>query len=248
ILVGASGFSYEEAAAICDCAVGTIKSRVNRARTRLSDLLSIDGADDFGPDHTTRAILSAGGRGRSPARRHQFKSKEKISPRQTRARARACLKTVRQLTQGTVGERPRMRATTAEITNRMIATKKMIFAISTAKPAIPPKPSTAAISATTRNVKAQPSMAVLRHCQNARSCAQRCSINGQNAGMFRRRPVVGTVRTHLTDLRMHILGEPVGRHVMAQPARLRLAVDEGPRGRELIAESDIVDEAGDVGV
>src|SRR5919108_2857723 len=53
ILVGASGFSYEEAAAICDCAVGTIKSRVNRARTRLSDLLSIEGTDDFGPDHTT---------------------------------------------------------------------------------------------------------------------------------------------------------------------------------------------------
>ena len=63
ILVGASGFSYEEAAAICDCAVGTIKSRVNRARTRLSELLSINGADDFGPDHATRAILSAGGRG-----------------------------------------------------------------------------------------------------------------------------------------------------------------------------------------
>jgi RNA polymerase sigma-70 factor (ECF subfamily) len=63
ILVGASGFSYEEAAAICGCAVGTIKSRVNRARTRLSELLAIDGSDDFGPDHTTRAILSAGGRG-----------------------------------------------------------------------------------------------------------------------------------------------------------------------------------------
>src|SRR4026209_322612 len=63
ILVVASGFSYEEAATICECAVGTIKSRVNRARTRLSELLSIDGADDFGPDHTTRAILSAGGRG-----------------------------------------------------------------------------------------------------------------------------------------------------------------------------------------
>src|SRR6202158_6335591 len=63
ILVGASGFSYEEAAAICECAVGTIKSRVNRARTRLAELLSIDGADDFGPDHSTRAILSAGGRG-----------------------------------------------------------------------------------------------------------------------------------------------------------------------------------------
>src|SRR6202140_2860927 len=62
ILVGASGFSYDEAAAICDCAVGTIKSRVNRARKPLSELLSIHGADDFGPDHTTRAILSAGGR------------------------------------------------------------------------------------------------------------------------------------------------------------------------------------------
>ena len=61
ILVGASGFSYEEAAAICECAVGTIKSRVNRARNRLADLLSIEGAEDFGPDHATRAILAAGG-------------------------------------------------------------------------------------------------------------------------------------------------------------------------------------------
>jgi RNA polymerase sigma-70 factor, ECF subfamily len=62
ILVGASGFSCEEAAAICDCAVGTVKSRVHRARIRLSKLLSINGADDYGPDHTTRGILSAGGR------------------------------------------------------------------------------------------------------------------------------------------------------------------------------------------
>ena len=63
ILVGASGFSYEEAAAICECAVGTIKSRVNRARTRLADLLSIEGSEDFGPDQSTRAIMAAGGRG-----------------------------------------------------------------------------------------------------------------------------------------------------------------------------------------
>src|SRR6201994_4187609 len=48
ILVGASGFSYEEAAAICDCAVGTIKSRVNRARTRLAELMAIESVDDFG--------------------------------------------------------------------------------------------------------------------------------------------------------------------------------------------------------
>ncbi len=60
ILVGASGFSYEEAANICGCAVGTIKSRVNRARTRLAELMSIDGADDFGPDEQTRAVLASG--------------------------------------------------------------------------------------------------------------------------------------------------------------------------------------------
>src|SRR5580658_908203 len=57
ILVGASGFSYEEAAGICGCAVGTIKSRVNRARTRLAELLSVESADDFGPDHETRAAI-----------------------------------------------------------------------------------------------------------------------------------------------------------------------------------------------
>ncbi len=62
ILVGASGFSYEEAAEICGCAVGTIKSRVNRARTRLSNLLSIDNVEDFGPDLTTRSVLAGNDR------------------------------------------------------------------------------------------------------------------------------------------------------------------------------------------
>ena len=57
ILVGASGFSYEEAADICQCAVGTIKSRVNRARSRLAKLLQVDNLDEFGPDHATRAVL-----------------------------------------------------------------------------------------------------------------------------------------------------------------------------------------------
>ena len=60
ILVGASGFSYEEAAEICECAVGTIKSRVSRARARLAELLAIDSIDDFGPDRTTRAVLASG--------------------------------------------------------------------------------------------------------------------------------------------------------------------------------------------
>src|SRR3982751_3259514 len=54
ILVGASGFSYEEAADICGCAVGTIKSRVNRARARLAALLALDDAEDPGADRVTR--------------------------------------------------------------------------------------------------------------------------------------------------------------------------------------------------
>lgn len=48
-LVGASGCSYEEAAQICGCAVGTIKSRVNRARKRLSDLLGLDESENAIP-------------------------------------------------------------------------------------------------------------------------------------------------------------------------------------------------------
>lgn len=40
LLVGAGGFSYEEAAQICGCAVGTIKSRVGRARAALSEMLT----------------------------------------------------------------------------------------------------------------------------------------------------------------------------------------------------------------
>lgn len=42
LLIGASGFSYEEAAKISGCAVGTVKSRVNRARVRLAKLLHLD--------------------------------------------------------------------------------------------------------------------------------------------------------------------------------------------------------------
>jgi RNA polymerase sigma-70 factor (ECF subfamily) len=37
ILVGAGGFSYEEAARLCDCSVGTLKARVSRARKHLSE-------------------------------------------------------------------------------------------------------------------------------------------------------------------------------------------------------------------
>ncbi|RQP17118.1 MAG: RNA polymerase sigma factor [Brucella intermedia] len=58
ILIGASGFAYEEAAEICGCAVGTIKSRVSRARTRLQEILKIEGESDYGPDaDSSRATL-----------------------------------------------------------------------------------------------------------------------------------------------------------------------------------------------
>lgn len=39
LLVGASGFTYEQAARICDCATGTMKSRVARARAELAAML-----------------------------------------------------------------------------------------------------------------------------------------------------------------------------------------------------------------
>lgn len=44
MLVGAVGFTYEEAAEVCNCSSGTIKSRVNRARRRLDDFLGPDDA------------------------------------------------------------------------------------------------------------------------------------------------------------------------------------------------------------
>ncbi len=37
LLVGTSGLSYEDAASVCDCNVGTIKSRVSRARRALRE-------------------------------------------------------------------------------------------------------------------------------------------------------------------------------------------------------------------
>ncbi len=64
LLVAASGFSYEEAATICDVAMGTIKSRVNRARTRLAEILNVSGEGDFGPDATAEAAISRAATGR----------------------------------------------------------------------------------------------------------------------------------------------------------------------------------------
>ncbi len=59
LLVGAEGLSYEEAARICGTHLGTIKSRINRARTRLAELLSIEAGEDIGPDRLVRAVMDA---------------------------------------------------------------------------------------------------------------------------------------------------------------------------------------------
>jgi RNA polymerase sigma-70 factor (ECF subfamily) len=76
LLVGAGGFSYEEAAEICGCAVGTIKSRVGRARASLTKMIE-DGsvpARSAGDEAAHRAILEelsdvAQGGGKSAASR-----------------------------------------------------------------------------------------------------------------------------------------------------------------------------------
>jgi RNA polymerase sigma-70 factor (ECF subfamily) len=58
MLVGAERFSYEEAAKITGCEVGTVKSRVHRARVRLAGILHIKGTEEFGPDLTVEAVIN----------------------------------------------------------------------------------------------------------------------------------------------------------------------------------------------
>src|SRR4029079_18480220 len=53
ILVGASGLSYEEAAEVIGTRVGTVKSRVSRARARLETL--IEGGEGFNRDDSAVA-------------------------------------------------------------------------------------------------------------------------------------------------------------------------------------------------
>ena len=58
VLVGVERVSYEDAAAICGVPVGTIKSWVNRARSKLAELLGISTVSDLGPDRNVRAALA----------------------------------------------------------------------------------------------------------------------------------------------------------------------------------------------
>jgi RNA polymerase sigma-70 factor (ECF subfamily) len=56
LLVAAQGFSYEEAAEICRTKIGTIKSRVHRARSELAVLLSVEAPEDIEADSIFKAI------------------------------------------------------------------------------------------------------------------------------------------------------------------------------------------------
>ncbi len=61
-LVGAMGHSYEEAAEMTGVAVGTVKSRANRARVRLAQLLQLDQADTLElTDGATLAVIASQG-------------------------------------------------------------------------------------------------------------------------------------------------------------------------------------------
>lgn len=63
ILVGASGFSYEEAAGMCGVAVGTIKSRANRGRAKLTELLGLRDDEPMElTDKATMAVVTMGGK------------------------------------------------------------------------------------------------------------------------------------------------------------------------------------------
>lgn len=57
LLVTAEGLSYEDAARICGTNIGTIKSRINRARRRLAEIMNFDAHDDLGPDRLVKAAL-----------------------------------------------------------------------------------------------------------------------------------------------------------------------------------------------
>ena len=67
ILVGASGFAYEEAAEMMGVAVGTVKSRANRARARLAELLGLEAGEDILCEADAQSLAVIAGAGNAAA-------------------------------------------------------------------------------------------------------------------------------------------------------------------------------------
>jgi RNA polymerase sigma-70 factor, ECF subfamily len=59
VLVASEGLAYEQVAEITGVAVGTVKSRVSRARQRLAELMGIEAADDLGADRVMMSAVTA---------------------------------------------------------------------------------------------------------------------------------------------------------------------------------------------
>ena len=60
LLVGAEGFSYMEAAKISGAAIGTVKSRVNRARAALTKSLGLNAEENFNANAEFIGLVRAG--------------------------------------------------------------------------------------------------------------------------------------------------------------------------------------------
>ncbi len=84
----------------------------------------------------------------------------------------------------------------------------------------------------------------------SRTSAGRAPLRLQRPGKDPLKVIVGAARRRSWNdrLRMHVFREPVGRQIVAGAAFLGLAVEQRAGGGELIAEPDIVDEAGDLAI
>lgn len=59
LLIGIAELSYEEAAQVCNVAVGTVKSRLNRARAKLAERLGITGTHEIGYDPVMTGLAAS---------------------------------------------------------------------------------------------------------------------------------------------------------------------------------------------
>lgn len=58
LMIGITELSYEEAAKVCNIAVGTVKSRLNRARAKLAEHLGLSGAHEIDYDPTITGLAA----------------------------------------------------------------------------------------------------------------------------------------------------------------------------------------------